>query len=238
MHRPPRIAPFAAAARARAREIAALSLPAVARLAGFWLVLAAVSGCGDDGTKPAAGGADAASAASADVGDLPPLPTFTAAADASGPRVRLEGGVQSDGQIAVDVVLRDFQDLYGIAGHLRYDPAGLELVSLVGQPILGGAGYVGRVLASDSPAGRILLGGARIRTSGDPWEAKAGAALGKQLWATAVFRVRTPGTYALTFDPDSTLARQGDYTRVEPSWQGATIDLVGSSAAPRTGGEG
>ncbi len=199
-----------------------------------------VAGCGDNITVPAPASADAnGSGTAADVGIALVLPGFAAAPQASGPRVQLDGEVQPNGQIVVHVALHDFADLYALAGHLRYDPDGLELVSIEGHTILSGAGYVGRVIATDSPAGRILLGGARVRTSGNGWEKTTGAVVTKQLWATAVFRVLEPGTYPLTFDADTTIARHSNYQHVEMSWQGATIELVEEEPInAQEGGEG
>lgn len=193
-------------------------------VAAIWL-----SACGqDDAVVKAA--ADVATDASADgrgigrddaaSGTTPISATPTGAA--SGPRVELVPTVLEDGTIEVKVALRDIADLFGVAGHLRYDATRLELVTSKAHAVLAGEGWEPRSLLHLRP-GRLLLGGARVRVGGSPYSPLQGVKVGNQLWATLTFRKIAPGDAVLSFDPAHLLARAANYSLLKLEWQGLTI---------------
>lgn len=148
--------------------------------------------------------------------------TTTPSGATTGPRVELTPTVLADGQIEVRVSMRDIGDLFGIAGHLRYDAAALELIASKAHPVLAGNGWEPRTLLHAKP-GRLLLGAARVRVGGSPFSPLEGAKVGNQLWATLTFRKKTAGETQLSFDPAHALARAADYGVVPVQWQGLTI---------------
>ncbi len=192
------------------------------------LALLALAGCGEDDVVAKAG-ADAGADVLADVGGVGGDDVgaragldATATGATSGARVELAPTLLADGTLEVRVLIRDVDDLFGLAAHLRYDAAALELVSSKGHPVLGGSGWEPRTLVHARP-GRLLLGGARVRVGGSPYAQLQGAKVGNQLWATLVFRKIGAGPTALSFDPAHLLARAADYSVVALQWQGLTI---------------
>lgn len=137
----------------------------------------------------------------------------------SGARIALEAAATAPDTFEVQVVLRDFKDLFGVAGHLRYDPAQLELTKLSTDSILEGGDYYARSVGVDSPKGRVLLGSTRYFVIGEsPFQALEGIDFPKRTWAKLTFRIKLAGTHTIAFDPDSTVAKQSTYEDHAASW--------------------
>lgn len=139
-------------------------------------------------------------------------------------RVVLEATMEDEpGTLRVEVVVRDCDDLHGIAGHLRYDPTALELLDINrGQmdALLGDDAVSSRVLARDSPPGRILLGATAFRR----WtSAHKGLHAARWTWATLRFRTRKVGTSQLAFDPVHSLVRNTANEGFDVFWGSAQI---------------
>jgi len=216
------IAPSSARAGRAARAVLAALVLVVP------LALLALPGCGEDEVVVKAGAdaaaevlADGGGAGGEDVGARAGLQA-TATGATSGARVELAPTLLADGTLEVRVLIRDVDDLLGLAAHLRYDAGALELVSSKGHPVLGGSGWEPRTLIHVRP-GRVLLGGARVRVGGSPYAPLQGAKVGNQVWATLIFRKVSAGDTALSFDPAHLLARAADYSVVPLQWQGLTI---------------
>ena len=156
--------------------------------------------------------------------DVAPAPRTTVDSNqpSSGARVTLDHEVV-DKQVVVKVTLHSFTDLVGLAGHLRYDPKGLHLAKVAGHPVLKSTGFDSRTVVRESPAGRILLGGARFRINTTPWAAPEGAWVGHQLWATLTFDVLAAGSHRIHFDPLHALAKDSDYDDIGPAWGELTV---------------
>ena len=74
-----------------------------------------------------------------------------------GARVTLDHELVDGDQVVLKVRIRSFDNLYGIAAHLRYDPKTLELVAIQGHDVLNNFSHSSRTIAKKSPSGRILL---------------------------------------------------------------------------------
>ena len=186
---------------------------------------AAHVGCRSSRDDAIAGTADAHSAAdgndtttAADAGAA----TFDVAGATTGARVGLAVTDLGDGRYRVEILLLDITDLFGVACHLTFDPAAVEIVSTKGHNVLGGDGWAPRSLVK-SVAGRVLLGAARTREGGSPWAGLAGAKVGKQLWATIELTHLTDGVTTLQFDPERCLARASTYEPVALAWPTLTL---------------
>lgn len=196
------------------------------------LLVLGVTACGSD---PAISSSKTlGSVTQADAGKLASTtaPTLTVTGmPTQGPAVQLEGEWHADaGLMTVRIYLADFPALFGAAAHLRYDPEGLEMTKLTMAdaprgPSADSATWTARSVGKESPAGRILLGGARVAMHPSPFLPLEGAKVGKELWATAQFRVKKPGTFALTFDPAHQVARGADGKDQVATWTSATITV-------------
>jgi hypothetical protein len=170
----------------------------------------------------------------ADAGALAdPVPTLVASAHPDkGPYVELEGEWHADiGMVTARVFIANFPAVYGVAGHLRYDPEGLELAKLTMSDVPKGLAsdaqtWTARSVGKEVPAGRILLGGARIALHPHPFLPLEGAKVGRELWATAQFRVKKPGDFKLSFDPDHDVARGVDGKDQAATWGSATVTIT------------
>ncbi len=155
-------------------------------------------------------------------------PTFVNDPQDKGPAVSFQGTWQDAKQLLhVTVWVHDFPHLVGLAGHMRYDPDALKLVTVTptGVPVGDTPDplYESHAIAKDSPAGRILAGGARFMTKPSMYTPLADIAVSSELWLTLDFQVLKPGSHKLFFDPDTTMARSADGKLVVASWGSATI---------------
>lgn len=186
---------------------------------------------------------NAAAKPAADAGSVDVLatavPIFAATARPAGTAgyVELEGEWHADRGVAeVRVFVGGFASLFGIAGHFRYDPEALQLVLVDMKPVpIGSASdadtWTARSVGKDSPAGRILMGGARLPLAPSPYLSLAGAKVGRELWMVAEFRVLKAGDWQLGFDPTSQVAR-GDDGKELPTWWGvATLSATAEAIA-------
>ncbi len=137
---------------------------------------------------------------------------------AVGPRVTLSVLSVEGDTLQVQVGLRDIPDLFGIAAHLRVDPAQLAIEAVHGHPVLGDTAWEPRTLAVVAGP-RVLLGGTRARSSGSSTAALQGAKVGDQAWATVTLRKLTADDAWVEFDPERALARGADYTVLKLGWQ-------------------
>ena len=135
-----------------------------------------------------------------------------------GARVTLDHELVDGDQVVLKVRIRSFDNLYGIAAHLSYDPKTLELVAIQGHDVLNNFSHSSRTIAKDSPAGRILLGAARFRNSSQPWSTLQGATVDNQLWATLRFAVQADGEHVVSFDPARSFAKDSKYQDVATQW--------------------
>jgi hypothetical protein len=178
------------------------------------LVLAA---CTPDDTVPAAP-AKPDAAVNADTATVQAtakaaaMPTFSGGAEPAARYLHLTGEWLPDAKrMRVQVYVGKFPELFGIAGHLHYDPAALELISLKPDHLPRGpveqADWLPVSLAEETPKGRILLGGARFRTKPSAYEAMVGVKVERELWLTAEFAPKKAATTQVAFDAGSITAR-------------------------------
>ena len=136
----------------------------------------------------------------------------------TGARVTLDHTLIENDQIEVKVTIRSFDNLYGIAAHLGYDPKALKLVSIQGHDVLNNFSHSSRTIAKESQAGRILLGAARFLTNAQPWSKLEGAAVDSALWVTLRFAVQADGEHVISFDPARSFAKDSTYKDVATTW--------------------
>lgn len=198
-----------------------------------WLCSAAaiaftITGCADPVAEPAGGEGDAADV-TADVVAAPIVPGFVAAEMADGPRVELTGVWHEDvKRLRVSVHIANFPKLIGIAGHLRFDPDALAISDLAVHPVPAGDPddadtWEPHSIGRESPAGRVLMGGARFRLAPHPYLPLEGAAVDRELWLEADFEIKKPGTHKLAFDPASLVARDHTGKDLAVQWGSAEI---------------
>ena len=104
------------------------------------VAVASLAACGaseTDATPAEADAAESADLSGADTGSSGTL-TFAPSDVIKGPRVVLEPTYVDDSSFEVRIILRAFEDLFGVAGHQRYDPAALELKKFETHTILEG----------------------------------------------------------------------------------------------------
>ena len=193
-----------------------------------WGALVALSvclpGCGDE--SAVAPEADTLTASTTDVqtsaADAPTL--LAVGATSTTGAVAVTGTWAADTQhIAVEVAVSQFKDLFGIAGHLHYDPAVLQLVAskAIGVP-LGKAGkplgYTPKAVLRDSPVGRLLVGGARVINAPSPYEGVEGVAVDREVWLQLEFAVLQKKPTQVAFDPTTLVAKTGTYTDIQADW--------------------
>jgi hypothetical protein len=135
-----------------------------------------------------------------------------------GARVTLDHELADDDQIVVKVTIRSFDNLYGIAAHLRYDAKALELVAIKGHDVLNNFSHSSRTVAKESPSGRLLLGAARFLNNSKPWSTLQGASVDSELWATLRFAVHVEGEHVVSFDPARSFAKDSKYVDVATKW--------------------
>lgn len=203
-------------------------------------ILAVLSGgCADETAVSGAAGADSSAAkADAGAGDTAatgPVPAITGSGHGKGGYVEISGGWDPAAKrLKAWVWVGDVADLLGIAAHLRYDPAKLQLTKLELLPLaeLGDDNpgvWSSRGVAKDAPAGRILLGSARFRNQIAPFVYPAGAAVQREKWVALEFAVLAAGESKLWFDPPSKLARQGDGKALQLEWLDAQVQVPAAS---------
>lgn len=193
------------------------------------LVLLLALGCSSSattGTKGAAASADAAGT-SGDVAATT-APKLVADAQDKGPAVTFQGVWQESAKrMQVQVWVRDFPHLLGLAGHLRYDPEALRLESLKADGVPVGATadplFEAHAVARDTPPGRVLAGAARLNSKPSPWLVPEDVAVSSELWLTLIFDIRKPGSHKLYFDPDTVMARSADGKPIAVQWGSAHI---------------
>lgn len=206
-----------------------LNLPSRCCLALAACALVLGGGCSDDQTVGAKTGAIQTDV-TASGGDIASAKTPTLVADpqGAGPAVSLHGEwLPAEKHLRVTVWVHDFKNLLGLAGHLRYDPAALHQVALTATGVPVGDTpdplYEVHAIAHDTPAGRILAGGARFASKPSPWLPVSDVAVSSELWLTIDFEVLQPGTHKLFFDPNSVLARSADGALVQVDWGSANV---------------
>ncbi len=200
------------------------------------LAILAITACTDQavaGVGKAAGPAQNADAGPlADVAPSAEVLSVQAEKHADkGGYVEMEGVWNEEAaSLEVRVYVGGFAALYGLAGHLRYDPEGLELKQLDMKPVPMGPNsdsptWTARSVGKDVPAGRILMGGARLARKPHIYLPLEGAKVNRELWATAHFRVKQVGDWKLEFDPAQTVTRGSD-GKDQPAWWGKATVLV------------
>ena len=186
-------------------------------------------GCSDSQTVGARNGV-VQSDVTASGGDVASAtaPKLVADPQGKGPAVSLHGEwLPAEKHLRVTVWVHDFTNLLGLAGHLRYDPAALHQAALTATGVPVGDTpdplYEVHAIAHDTPAGRILAGGARFASKPSPWLPVTDVAVSSELWLTIDFEVLQPGTHKLSFDPTSVLARSADGNLVQVDWGSANV---------------
>lgn len=207
---------------------------------GWTLIAAALAGCSEDSLVVAGVQVDASALSAADAGQVgvAPVQIVIEAGPASGARVTVEATAgEANHRVHLRYYLESFADLLGIAGHLRFDPAALRVVALEAKPVPAGASEDAEFwqpfsIARESPAGRLLLGGARFRHKPHPYAPFEGAVVGRELWLDLELEVVQPGTHVVAFDPASLVARTAAAKDIAVHWP--TVRIV-QTGAPRGG---
>ncbi len=137
--------------------------------------------------------------------------------------VSFEGSWTDTQRVHVEVAISDFKDLFGIAGHLHYDPAVLQLTLMQANAVPLGSDkntsdYKPRAVAKEAPTGRILLGGARFSNVPSPFDTPYGAKVTKETWLVLEFEMLKKGATTISFDPNTLVVRNGAYTDVPTDW--------------------
>jgi hypothetical protein len=154
---------------------------------------------------------------------------FNATGATENARVELEPTKTGDSEFEVRLLLRDFPNLYGIAGHLRYDPKVLTLVTVQMHKVLQGKNYDSRSVGADKPKGRLLLGATRFKSGGSAFSPLAGVPVGKEVWATLTFKLLADGKHTIAFDPTTTMAKSATYEDLKTSYGGLVVEYVGGA---------
>ena len=141
------------------------------------------------------------------------------------------------GHVKVEVVISNFADLFGIAGHLHYDPSVLQLTALQAYGVPLGkfkstADYTPRAVAKEVPTGRILLGGARVVNAPSPFNAMEGVMVDKETWVTLEFAVLKQTQTTIAFDPITQVVKTGDFKEAPTDWGHLTIDWKVAGGQP------
>jgi len=219
-------------------------LPSVPSLWSRAVVAAAgcvgLAACAQEGAPvAAAAAADVAPTADASAAaDTPavPVPTLTSPGHGASPYVELSGQWHADVQRLVVVVwIGGFPDLIGIAGHLTWDPARLQLAgaeSLPFSPESASTGFQYRAVQKELAPGRFAVGQARFRALSHPFAGPEGVAVQRAQWLRLEFAATGAGTSALGFDPATRLARKGTGELLAPEWVGATVTVPAAGGAP------
>ena len=159
----------------------------------------------------------------------PQVASAKAEGAAAGPRVAFTATVPADGSVAVEVALRDLQGVYGVAGHLRYDPEALEAVEIVAHDVLTGPGYVSRSLAALSMPGRIVVGAARFQL-GSSKKGLVGTDVDVATWVSMRFVAKKTGIHTLSFEPSRRVALAASKKPIDLVW--GSLNLIAVSEAP------
>lgn len=148
-----------------------------------------------------------------------------------GPSVEMTGQWLPDTErLQVTVWLNNFKNLVGIAGHLHYDAAALELVNLQAQGVPHGsdpAKWQARAVAKISPEGRVLVGGAIFAVKPSPFAPLTGAKVSRESWLIMEFIVKKSASTKIEFDPDTVVARDDQYTDLPVVWGNGQIVTSG-----------
>lgn len=193
---------------------------------------AVAAGCSDDtavvGTKRADATVAADAAIAADTGTAAIAePQLVSAGHAEGPYAEVTGSWAADTQrMVVTVWVGDLPNLLGLASHLTWDPAQLELtnsgiVDLTEES--EATGFAWRHVLKPLTAGRLTAGSARFRAVSHPYAYPEGAQVGRAPWLKLEFRVLVTGSLKLGFDEATQLARKAEGEFIPMQWIGATI---------------
>ncbi len=211
----------------------------VQNVAAALLAMLMLAACGED--VPTQGAGDAESTG----GDI----DAQVAASGTGPVFLATGGTATTGAVAiagswtdtqrvhVEVAINNFSDLFGISGHLHYDPAVLQLTALQASAVPLGAAkntsdYTPKAVAKESPTGRILLGGARFSNIPTPFDTPTGVAVTHEMWLVLEFSVLQKVSTSLAFDPNTLVVRNGAYTDVPTDWGKLQISWTAQGGTP------
>lgn len=198
-----------------------------------------LSACAED--APAQGAADVESTAQdadAQVGTTGSGPVFLpTGGTATTGAVTVAGSWTDTQRVRVEVAVNNFSDLFGISGHLHYDPAVLQLAALQANAVPLGAkkntsDYTPRAVAKEAPTGRILLGGARFSNIPSPFDTPAGVAVTHEVWLVLEFNVLQQVTTSVAFDPNTLVVRNGAYTDVPTDWGQLQINWTAKRGTP------
>ncbi len=205
----------------------------------IFLAALALPACGDD--APIQSTADAAQAGingDAQVAQQGLTPVFLAVGGtATTGAVTIAGSSPDGAHVHVEIAINNFADLFGIAGHLHYDPAVLQLTAQQANGVPVGADnnltdYKPRTVAKESPTGRILMGGARFSNVPTPFDTPTGAKVTREVWLVLDFNVLQKTPTSLAFDPNTLVVRNGAYTDVPTDWGQLQISWVQQGGAP------
>lgn len=189
-------------------------------------VLLTAAACSEDAAVTLQGNtADAV--AGTDVYVVANPPVVTNAAVPTGPYAHVTGQWQSDrNRLVVEVRVGGSVDIVGLAGQLTWDPAVLRLESTVVNDDLlvdDATNWSQRSLVKETPAGRLLLGSARFRTTSSPWLQVESVRITNAKWLTLTYDVLGKGNTAITFDPATTVVRNELGAQQKLTWTAAQV---------------
>jgi hypothetical protein len=196
------------------------------RLPFLLAVLLAASACSEDAAVTLQGNS-ADAAAGTDVYVVANPPVLTNAAVPTGPYAHVSGQWQGDrNRLVVEVRVGGSVDVVGLAGQLTWDPAVLRLEStavndelLVDDPSI----WSQRSLVKETPAGRLLLGSARFRTTSSPWLQVESFRITNAKWLTLTYEVLGKGDTAIAFDPTTTVVRNELGAQQKLTWTAVQV---------------
>ncbi len=204
------------------------------RLAFCAALLAAAAGCGQETAVTApvtadasiaadvAGAADAKGAAIAE-------PKVVGAGHSEGPYVELSGSWSADAQrVTITVWAGDLPNLLGLAAHLVWDPAQLELTASDALNLTEeseASGFAWRHVLKAIAPGRLTAGSARFRSVSHPYAYPEGAKVSRDPWLKLEFRVLATGPLKIGFDDATQLARKAEGEFIPVQWIGATVEV-------------
>jgi len=202
---------------------------AVATAVGVWALA-----CGDESAVAAAKTADASAGSEVAIGTDASAaaiaePTLTGPGHQDGPYVELTGTWSAESQrVVVTVWAGDLPNLLGMASHLTWDPAQLELTASQALDLTEeseATGFAWRHVLKPLAAGRLTAGTARFRTLSHPYAYPEGAKVGRSAWLKLEFLVKSAGKLTIAFDPATQLARKAEGELLPVQWVGATVEV-------------
>ena len=206
----------------------------VQNVAAVTLLTLLLAACGEDvATQGAADGESAGTDADAQLASGDEVPVFLSIGGTSTTgSVTIAGSWTDAHHVRVEVAIANFADLFGISGHLHYDPAVLQLTALQGNAVPLGvtkstSDYTPRAVAKESPTGRILLGGARFSNIPSPFDTPTGVKVDREVWLILDFVVLAQvHQTTLAFDPNTLVVRNGAYVDVPTDWGQLQLNWV------------